>query len=280
MPSNGMLIETAKIRGVTSHGMLCSAHDLGWLPEPDGVLAELPDHASPGNICPATPMKVCLVPCVASSRTAATSMPRSDAPVRCRSRWNPFHTHCMAIWRALQLRSVSAIPSSRAAADSIEIVCQGAIFGSAASNGPGDSQKAAKGGKKKKKGGGFPDLSEYALDDPQPSSTSVPDPEPEAADQPSSSGRASSNPTAEAESVQVNGIPQSGSKARRKGKKWAAAHAAAGAFAALGLEDEDDVAAAAADDVRTAQQSALRCHPLCPADALPQCSMAATGGCQ
>ena len=43
------------MRGVPSSGMLCSAWDLGWVPEPDGVLVELPLDLMPGDLCPAEP---------------------------------------------------------------------------------------------------------------------------------------------------------------------------------------------------------------------------------
>ena len=48
-----MLIEDREVRGVASAGMLCSAWDLGWVPEPDGVLVELPLDLMPGDLCPA-----------------------------------------------------------------------------------------------------------------------------------------------------------------------------------------------------------------------------------
>ena len=58
LPGTGMQIDEAKVRGVNSSGMLCSAFDLGWVAEADGVLVELPEHASIGKPCPSTAMKV------------------------------------------------------------------------------------------------------------------------------------------------------------------------------------------------------------------------------
>ena len=51
-PGSKMLIEDREVRGVPSAGMLCSAWDLGWVPEPDGVLVELPLDLMPGDLCP------------------------------------------------------------------------------------------------------------------------------------------------------------------------------------------------------------------------------------
>ena len=51
-PGSRMLIEEREVRGVPSSGMLCSAWDLGWVPEPDGVLVELPLDLMPGDLCP------------------------------------------------------------------------------------------------------------------------------------------------------------------------------------------------------------------------------------
>src|SRR5262245_36227784 len=44
----GATIAVAKVRGVESHGMLCSARDLGLAQEAEGLLA-LPDDAAPGR---------------------------------------------------------------------------------------------------------------------------------------------------------------------------------------------------------------------------------------
>ena len=52
-PGSRLLIEEREVRGVPSSGMLCSAYDLGWVAEPDGVLVELPLDLMPGDICPA-----------------------------------------------------------------------------------------------------------------------------------------------------------------------------------------------------------------------------------
>ena len=54
----GITISKAAVRGVDSFGMLCSAHDIGWSNEADGVLVIMPDDAQPGDPCPADPPKV------------------------------------------------------------------------------------------------------------------------------------------------------------------------------------------------------------------------------
>ncbi|GAB4816828.1 hypothetical protein N2152v2_003874 [Parachlorella kessleri] len=54
-PGSGIKIERASLRGVDSFGMLCSAHDAGWVSEPDGVLVELPEDAEVGEPCPQKP---------------------------------------------------------------------------------------------------------------------------------------------------------------------------------------------------------------------------------
>jgi translation initiation factor 5B len=53
-----MKIERAKVRGVESAGMLCSAYDIGWVSEPDGVLVQLPGSFKPGRACPDDPPEV------------------------------------------------------------------------------------------------------------------------------------------------------------------------------------------------------------------------------
>lgn len=58
LPGSGMLIEEAKVRGVKSAGMLCSAHDLGWISEEDHVLTELPVSARLGQPLPTEPLEV------------------------------------------------------------------------------------------------------------------------------------------------------------------------------------------------------------------------------
>lgn len=45
---DGSVIERAEVRGVASHGMLCSARELGLAEQSDGLLA-LPEDASPGE---------------------------------------------------------------------------------------------------------------------------------------------------------------------------------------------------------------------------------------
>lgn len=47
-----MEITKAKMRGMDSYGMLCSAYDAGWVDEPDGVLLELPEDAEVGDAVP------------------------------------------------------------------------------------------------------------------------------------------------------------------------------------------------------------------------------------
>jgi hypothetical protein len=103
-PGSGIKIERASLRGVDSFGMLCSAYDIGWVPEPDGVLAELPDDADVGEECPEEPPEVRAGPPCASSATAAPALllslqgvllkgcPRSRCPV-CTERVGAF------LWR-------------------------------------------------------------------------------------------------------------------------------------------------------------------------------------
>eukprot|EP00884_Botryococcus_braunii_P012838 jgi/Botrbrau1/21555/Bobra.174_2s0055.2 len=54
-PGSGIVVQNAKVRGVDSAGMLCSAYDVGWVEAADGVLLELPSTFSPGTDCPTTP---------------------------------------------------------------------------------------------------------------------------------------------------------------------------------------------------------------------------------
>ena len=54
----GTIISKTAVRGVDSFGMLCSAHDIGWSNEADGVLVTMPDDAQPGDPCPADAPKV------------------------------------------------------------------------------------------------------------------------------------------------------------------------------------------------------------------------------
>ena len=58
MPGSGITISKTAVRGVDSFGMLCSAHDIGWSSEADGVLVIMPDDAQPGDPCPAEAPKV------------------------------------------------------------------------------------------------------------------------------------------------------------------------------------------------------------------------------
>ena len=57
---SGTLIESTKVRGVDSDGMLCSAYGLGWAEEEDSVLVELPSDAVVGSACSSTPLQVCM----------------------------------------------------------------------------------------------------------------------------------------------------------------------------------------------------------------------------
>ena len=52
VPGSGIMISKTAVRGVDSFGMLCSAHDIGWSAEADGVLVTMPDDAQPGDPCP------------------------------------------------------------------------------------------------------------------------------------------------------------------------------------------------------------------------------------
>jgi translation initiation factor 5B len=55
-PGSGIKIEKALLRGVDSHGMLCSAYDIGWTEEADGVLVQMPEgDFEPGDECPEDP---------------------------------------------------------------------------------------------------------------------------------------------------------------------------------------------------------------------------------
>lgn len=48
------------MRGVESFGMLCSAFDIGWASEPDGLLVDLPANSplQEGDDCPLDPIQV------------------------------------------------------------------------------------------------------------------------------------------------------------------------------------------------------------------------------
>ena len=59
-PGSGVAVGAADVRGVRSGGMLCCAHDIGWLPEADGVLVQLPDSLYVGEPVPEKPPKVWL----------------------------------------------------------------------------------------------------------------------------------------------------------------------------------------------------------------------------
>ena len=52
LAGSGLIIKKTAVRGVDSFGMLCSAHDIGWSDEADGILVEVPSSAEPGEPCP------------------------------------------------------------------------------------------------------------------------------------------------------------------------------------------------------------------------------------
>lgn len=58
LPGSGQKIERVELRGVESWGMLCSAYDVGWSSEPDGVLIELPESLVEGESITSQPVKV------------------------------------------------------------------------------------------------------------------------------------------------------------------------------------------------------------------------------
>ena len=128
----------------------------------------------------------------------------------------------------------------------ITLPFQGALYGSAAV--AASSQKAVKGSKKKKKG--EIDLSEYAMDEPEPS-TSAPEPASQPADEEHTgqnglrtAGSNAAEAAAADDSVDLDPTAQSGTKARRKGKKKVLD--VSSAFAALGAEDDTEAEAAQA----------------------------------
>ena len=62
-PGSGIAISKTAVRGVDSFGMLCSAYDIGWSDEADGILVIMPDTAQPGEPCPAEPPQVIFFCC-------------------------------------------------------------------------------------------------------------------------------------------------------------------------------------------------------------------------
>lgn len=58
LAGSGLIIKKTSVRGVESFGMLCSAYDIGWSHDADGVLAAMPDSAQPGDACPPEAPKV------------------------------------------------------------------------------------------------------------------------------------------------------------------------------------------------------------------------------
>lgn len=57
-PGSGIKIEKRNLKGVDSFGMLCSAHDIGWSKQADGVLVVLPDDSEVGSAVPDKAPKV------------------------------------------------------------------------------------------------------------------------------------------------------------------------------------------------------------------------------
>ena len=57
-PGSKLLIEKRDVKGVVSSGMLCSAHDIGWSKEIDGVLVVLAEELDAGAACPEKAPKV------------------------------------------------------------------------------------------------------------------------------------------------------------------------------------------------------------------------------
>jgi hypothetical protein len=55
---SGISVGIATVRGVSSSGMLCSAHDLGWAAAPNGLAVQLPPGMPPGEPLGAAPPKV------------------------------------------------------------------------------------------------------------------------------------------------------------------------------------------------------------------------------
>ncbi|KAK9915050.1 hypothetical protein WJX75_004126 [Coccomyxa subellipsoidea] len=54
-------VSTATVRGVKSFGMICSAHDLGWMEEANGFAVELPQEMEPGDALEGSPPKGALL---------------------------------------------------------------------------------------------------------------------------------------------------------------------------------------------------------------------------
>ena len=55
-------MSSARVRGVESYGMLCSAYDMGWSCTADGAAVELPGSAVAGAACPEQPPPEVLLP--------------------------------------------------------------------------------------------------------------------------------------------------------------------------------------------------------------------------
>ena len=52
-PGTGIKVEVVAVRGLQSHGMLCSPADLGWDATANKELAAVPSGLSIGDACPA-----------------------------------------------------------------------------------------------------------------------------------------------------------------------------------------------------------------------------------
>lgn len=74
VPASGEALKEAKLRGVESFGMLCSAKEMGWADEADGVF-ELPASFADKARCPAQrPRRGGSVPSSGSRRDFAASV--------------------------------------------------------------------------------------------------------------------------------------------------------------------------------------------------------------
>ena len=57
-PGSGTEVGVATVRGVKSFGMLCSAHDLGWAAQANGLAVQLPPGMPAGQSLGDAPPKV------------------------------------------------------------------------------------------------------------------------------------------------------------------------------------------------------------------------------
>jgi len=91
-PGTGIKVEVAAVRGVQSHGMLCSPADLGWDATANKELAAVPGGLSLGDACPAERPMV-RPPVTASNVAGANSAPAG------------FHAWCChLVWAKRQSR--------------------------------------------------------------------------------------------------------------------------------------------------------------------------------